>query len=225
MILLILSFLSGFQWYPIREASIDENLYNVILNSNEGSSIIMKYGGEENLVKSTIHLGASIFKGGMKVLLPKEFKIKQIPKDIKLLKRHIEMESYDRYSALYKGSEFKEEWNELKRETESKLGISSLDSLPLEEARLLFPERIPPRAEEREKMEKEVLEEEEKEESITYPGKNYFSFLLIEEKGRERLLPVILHLSPVEEKLEGFKRIEETYTVEKVEREEEGGER
>ncbi|MBA7616809.1 hypothetical protein ES703_24109 [subsurface metagenome] len=108
----------------------------------------------------------------------------------------------------------------MKSETKSKLGISSLENSSREELRKFFPERIHPTKEEMERMEKEGLEreearmEEERKEEIEYPAKSYFSFLLIEENGRERLIPVILHLSPIDELIEKF-----------TEDEEQGGER
>lgn len=217
MILLFISLLGGFAWYPISGGA---NSYEMVLNSEEGRSIIMQYGGKENLVKSSIPLGAGIFKGGEMVLLPKGLKIKGTPRNLKFMKRAISIEKYDRYSAIYKEGELEAEWEELKSETKSKLGISSLENSSREELREFFPERIHPTKEEMERMEKEGLEreearlEEERKEEIEYPAKSYFSFLLIEENGRERLIPVILHLSPIDELIEKF-----------TEDEEQGGER
>jgi len=209
MILLFLSFLIGFAWYPLEDVR-DMSAYEMVLNSEEGHSIIMQYGGKENLVKSSIPLGAGVFKGGEMVLLIKGLKIKRTPENLKLMKRAISMERYNRYSALYEEGELKAEWEELKRETESKLGISSLEEIPREELREFFPERILP-TEEGFEREQGTLEKEGKEE-IEYPAKSYFSFLLTEENGMERLRIVILHLSPIDE------------LIEKI-TEEEGGER
>lgn len=216
MILLFLSLLGGFKWHSIPEGAINRNLYKVILNTEEGSSMIMRYGGEENLVRGFIHLDYGIFAGGNMVLLHKRFKIKRTPENLILVKRAIEMEKHNRYAALYKGGEFKEEWKELKRETENKLKITSLDDLSRERLREFFPERVLPTKKEIERLKREgLLEEEmeiserESEETVTYPGNIYFSFLLVEENGRERLIPVILHLSPIDELIEKFTEDEE----------------
>jgi len=216
MIFLFLSLWGSFKWYPISENDINSNLYEVILNSGEGSSIIMQYGGEENLVKGFIHLYGDIFKGGGMVLLPKEFKITITPENLQLLKRAIPVKNYNRYSALYKAREFMREWKELERESEDNLGISSLENLSLKKLRELLPERVPPTKDEIEKVNIKELEsdeirisEKETERGIIYPRKYYFSFLLIEENWRKRLIPVILHLSPIDETIKKLKRVEE----------------
>ncbi len=216
MILLFLSLWSGFAWHSIPESAIDEDLYEVILNSEEGSSMIMRYGGVENLVRGFIHLDYGIFEGGNMVLLHKRFKIKRTPENLILVKRAIEMKKHNRYAALYKGEKFKEEWKKLKRETESKLRISSLEDLSRERLREFFPERVPPTKKEIERLKMEGLGEEEmrvsereREEREIYPEKIYFSFLSVEENGRERLMPVILQLSPIDELIGKFTRTEE----------------
>lgn len=212
MILLFISFWSGFAWYPIYGGA---NAYETVLNSEEGRSIIGQYGGEENLVKSSIPLGADIFRGGEMVLLPKGIKIRQTPRNLKFMKRAIEMEKYDRYSAIYKEGAFIREWQDLMSETESKLGISSLDGISRERLREFFPERIHPPENEMDRIEKEGLEreeailKEEMKEEIEYPTKSYFSFLLTEEDGRQRLRIVIIHLSPINELIEKFNQDKE----------------
>ena len=212
MILLFISLLGGFLWYPIY---IDVNAYETVLNSEEGRSIINQYGGEENLVKSSIPLGADIFRGGEMVLLPKGVKIRQTPRNLKFMKRAILLEKYDRYSAIYKEGAFIREWQELKSETESKMGVSSLDGISRERLREFFPERIHPPENEMDRIEKEGLEreeailKEEMKEEIEYPTKSYFSFLLTEENGRQKLRIVIIRLSPIDELIEKFNEDEE----------------
>ncbi|MCK4225597.1 hypothetical protein KAX29_01760 [candidate division WOR-3 bacterium] len=220
MILLFLSFWGSFAWHPISEIDIGKNTYETILNSHEGRSVIMQYGGERNLVKGSISLGASIFKGGEMVLLPKGCQIRRVPENLLLMKRAIKMKKYDRYGASYKEGRLKEEWQELETESAYELGVSSLEAISPERLNEYFPDLVSPSREEMEKVKKEGSEnvemrpEEEKEREISYPEKNYFSFLLIEENGRERLIPVILRLSPIEELMEEF-----------VTEKEEGGER
>ena len=130
------------------------------------------------------------------------------------------MKKYDRYGAFYKEGRLKEEWQELESESAYELGVSSLEAISPERLNEYFPDLVSPSREEMEKVKKEGSEnvemrpEEEKEREISYPEKNYFSFLLIEENGRERLIPVILRLSPIEELMEEF-----------VTEKEEGGER
>jgi len=212
MILLFISFWSGFAWYPIYGGA---NVYETVLNSEDGLSIINQYGGEENLVKSSIPLGAGIFKGGEMVLLPKGVKIRQTPRSLKFMKRAIEMEKFDRYSAIYKEGDLIREWQDLMSETEGKLGVSSLDRISRERLREFFPVRIHPPEEEMERMNSGELEreetrlEEERKEEIEYPEKSYFSFLLTEEDGRQRLRIVIMRLSPIDELIEKFNRDKE----------------
>ncbi|MCK4528044.1 hypothetical protein KAW18_11800 [candidate division WOR-3 bacterium] len=203
MILLLLSFWGGFDWYPLEVAG-DISVYKTILDSQEGSSIIRRYGGEKNLLKGLIHLNSDIFKGGRKVLLPKKYKIKRTPGYLQLIKRDIEIKNYNRYAALYKEGELKEEWRQLKAESTNKLGISSLEAISYTRLKELFPERIIP-------TEETGIEEPENESAFIeeIPAKHFFSFLLIEENGREKLIPVILHLSPIEEAIEMFRRMED----------------
>lgn len=209
MILLLLSFWGGFDWYPLEVAG-EISVYKTILDSQEGSSIIRQYGGEKNLLKGLIHLNSDIFKGGRKVLLPKEYKIKRTPGYLQLIKRDIEIKNYNRYAALYKEGELKEEWRELKAESTNKLGISSLETISYTRLKELFPERISPTKREKGKMREEEIEEPENESAFIeeIPAKHFFSFLLIEENGREKLIPVILHLSPIKEAIEMFRRME-----------------
>lgn len=212
MILLFISFWSGFAWYPIYG---DANVYETVLNSEEGLSIINQYGGEGNLVKSSIPIDADIFRGGEMVLLPKGVRIRQTPINLKFMKRAIEMEKYDRYSAIYKEGAFIREWQELESEIESKLGISSLDEISRERLREIFPERIHPPEEETERMSSGVLGSEEAglveegKEEIDYPTKSYFSFLLTEEDSRQKIRIVVIRLSPIDELIEKFNQDKE----------------
>lgn len=220
MILLFLSLWGSFAWHPISEIDIGKNTYETILNSHEGRSVIMQYGGERNLVKGSIRLGADIFKGGEMVLLPKGCQIRRAPENLLLMKRAIELKKYDRYGAFYKEGRLKEEWQELESESAYELGVSSLEAISPERLNEYFPDLVSPSREEMEKVKKESSEsvemrpEEEREREIRYPEKSYFSFLLIEENGRERLIPVLLRLSPIEELIE-----------KSVTEKEEGGER
>lgn len=214
MISLVLIFISNFSWYPISEDFIYENLNELILNSGELSAIFRQYGGEEYIIKGFIHLHGNIFKGGEMVLLPKEYKIIRTPESLKLQKRNIDMKKYNRFTALYREGEFISEWNELARESEDKLDISSIESLSLDELSMLFPQKIlPPKEEIIETIElhtEEVeISEEEKYSEIKYPRKNYLSFILVDDGLVERLFPVILHLCPVDEKIEELQSMDE----------------
>ncbi len=202
MILLLLSFWGGFDWYPLEVAG-DISVYKTILDSQEGSSIIKRYGGEENLMRGLITLDSGIFEGGVKVLLPKGCKIKRTPEYLRLIKRAIELEYYDRYSALYKEGELEKEWREVKEKAANELGTPSLETISYTRLKEFFPERIIP-------TEETGIEEPETESAFikAIPAKHFFSFLLIEENGREKLIPVILHLSPIEEAIEKFIKME-----------------
>ncbi|TET98846.1 MAG: hypothetical protein E3J23_06130 [Candidatus Stahlbacteria bacterium] len=216
MIYLLLYIISSFPWYPISESEIYGNLKEMILNSKEISSIVMRYGGEEYLVNGLIHLDGDVFKGGEMVLLTKDYKIARTPENLQLLNRNIEMEKYNRYTALYREGRLKDEWMELERESEFKLGISSLENLPIDKLRELFPERIRSPEEEMEErgfelldIEEEGTKEREIEGETKYPRKHYISFILVEENWREKLFPVILHLSPIDEKIEEMRSMGE----------------
>jgi len=232
MILLFLSLVSGFQWYPINY-SPDKRFYNIIVNSNEGKAIIWRYGGNENLIKMLVHLEGGVFNGGERVLLPKNYKIKMTPLNLQLVPRAIDMRTYRRYSALYNEGELEIKWKELKRESEELLEILSLEQASLDELRELLPDRIPPPRKEMATLNRFTDETEdlrtlkkdeinlqgeegefeiEEEKEIKIPEEYYFSFILLEENRKERLLPVILYLSPfnelieesIEEEKEGF---------------------
>lgn len=216
MINLLILFISSFSWYPISKNFISENFNLMISNSSELSRVVGQYGGEEYIIKGFIHLDGDIFKGGEMVLLPKEYKVMRIPNNLKMHKRNIDMRKYNRYTALYKEGELKRKYSELIRESEDKLGISSLKNSSLNELRELFPMSIMPGKEEMERIEALELytEEEEissgnKENVIEYPGEYYLSFILIEDGWIERLFPVILHLCPVEDRIEDLKSLDE----------------
>jgi hypothetical protein len=209
MIYLIISILSSFPWYPISMGGIN-NVYEFILNSDEGSLIISRYGGEEYLMKKIIRLNGDIFSSGVKILLLKEYKIEGVPENLQAIKRPIKMKKYNRFSAIYKEGELKEEWNELVSKSEDELEISSLTDLSLEDFEKLLPEKIS--TPEKEIKPKNDIEDswELKTEGIkTYPRKHYFSFILIEENFVEKLVPVILNLSPIDEVIQKLENTEE----------------
>ena len=216
MIYLVFIFISNFPWYPISEDYIYGNLNELIQNSGEISAIVQQYGGEEYLIKGFIHLYGNIFKGGEMVLLPKGYKVTKVPENLKLIKRNIDMKKYNRFTALYKEGELIGEWNELARESEDKLGISSIESLSMDELSILFPRKILPQKEEIERIgtielhtEEVEFSEEEEDDEIKYPRKNYLSFILVDDGWVERLFPVILHLYPVDERIKELQSMDE----------------
>jgi hypothetical protein len=216
MIILLIFYINSFSWYPITESDIYGNFNETIKNSSEISSIVRQYGGEEYLIKGFIHLDSDIFKGGEMVLLPKEYKVMRIPYNLKMHKRNIDMRKYNRFTALYREGVLKRKYRELIIKSEDELGISSLKNTSINELRELFPTRIMPGREERERIEAlELYTEEEEissgrtEREIEYPKEYYLSFISIEDDWIERLFPVILHLCPVEGRIEELKNLDE----------------
>lgn len=222
MVLLFICFLSGFEWYPLVDNTTGKNLYEAILETDCGHEIIGRYGGKEVLDNRLILIDGGVFEGGAKVLLPKKYKLKKFPDDLKLLKRYINLEKYNRYSAVYKEGELKEVWEKLYKETSEKFRLSSIQELPPEKLRTLNPKLNLARRQgdvEKEKQSRaknNLSPRLSGRESVSFPSKTFFSFLLIEgvADGSEKLVPVVLELSPIEsivkeilkDKSEGEKR-------------------
>jgi hypothetical protein len=184
----------------------DKCMYSLIIESEEGSKVIRQYGGEENILKSFIILDGSVFRGGGTVVLPQRYSIKKVPEDLKLLRRSINIDNFKRYSALCEEGEMKDKWEELIEKAEDILSISSLRNVSSGKLGELFPDRI---YNKEDKDNKEIIEENideeseylETEDKFIIPTKHYFSFISVEEDWHEKLIPVILHLSPLDERI------------------------
>ena len=195
MLLLLFSIAIGgrFDWQEIEKQGI-QGIYEDIQNS----SVVQSYG-KRNLEKRFIYLNSGIFRGGCKVLFSKGTEIEGLPRDLELMKRAIKMKKFDRYSALYREGELKHVWEELESESARKLGISSLTMV---EMRKIFPE-------EDFKNEKGEIEPSlilEKIKGVKYPLRIYYSFMDIEENRTRKLIPVVMKLCPMDEKIEEYIR-------------------
>ena len=189
MLLLLISItIAGkFNWQPVDKAEAKEITKEIM------SSSVVKSYGKKKLQKRLTRIGGDVFKGGYKVLIPKGAEVVIIPEGLELKKTEIKMSKYDRYTALYEEGKLKKEWEILERESAKKMGLSSLEDATAEDIRNIRSRR----SQDRENVEEEVIEEE----IIVYPQKNYFSFILIRTGGREKLLPVVLSISPIWELL------------------------
>jgi hypothetical protein len=193
MLLLFLISFGSFEWQEIEKQGI-QGIYEDIQNS----SVVQSYG-KRNLEKKFIYLDSGIFRGGCKVLFSKGTEIEGLPSGLELMKRAIKMKKFDRYSALYKKGELKGVWEELENESARKLGIPSLT---LQEIRKIFPK-------ENFKNEKGEIEPAlifEKIKRVKYPVRIYYSFMEIEENRTRKLIPVVMKLCPMDEKIEEYIR-------------------
>jgi hypothetical protein len=189
LFLLILSFHSGFEWVEVEKTNPAE-IFEVIKESP-----VAKRYGELNLEKWIIHLTSDIFGGGCKIILSKGTEIRSVPEGLKIYKRAIKMKKFDRYSALYEKGELKREWEKLERESTDKLRNSSL----LEDlSKILSEERCNTCNKEEERINPKAMEELA---GIEFPSKTYYSFIEIEEEGNVKLIPVVLELCPLADKI------------------------
>jgi len=191
LFLLVLSFYSEFEWVQL-EGTNARGISEEIMESS-----MAKGYGERNLEKRFIYLASGIFSGGCKVLFSKGTAIEGLPRGLKLMKRAIKMKKFDRYSALYKKGELKQEWKKLERESAEKLRISSLS---LEELRKILPEEN--YKEETGEMGTESMYA--KMAGIKYPAKTYYSFIEIKENRTVKIIPVVIKLCPLAEKIEEY---------------------
>ncbi|MEJ2355620.1 MAG: hypothetical protein P8Y62_06950 [candidate division WOR-3 bacterium] len=193
LFLLMLSFYSEFDWYQL-EMTGRGGIYEGIMES----SVVKEYG-TNRIEKKFIYLTSGIFGGGSRVLFSKGSEIRGLPKGLKLMKRAIRMKKFDRYSALYEEGELKHVWKELEKESARKLGIPSLT---LQEMRKICPE-------DDFKNEKGEIEPSlilEKIKGVKYPLRIYYSFMDIEENRTRKLIPVVMKLCPMDEKIEEYIR-------------------
>jgi len=185
MFILLLTFLGTYDWYPVRGGEVSKEILE--------SSIVKRFG-EENFRKSFIKLDAEIFEGGCMVLVPKGYRVREVPRGLKMMVNYIEMEKYDRYSAVYEYGELEMGWNDLKRELRDNVGGFRFGTPSLEWLRNRL---IPRGVSGSEGSSNRPQSEEDKD--IEYPRKIYYSFLLIEKNRKELIIPVLLVLSPVGE--------------------------
>ncbi len=190
MFILLLTFLGTYEWFPVEGGDVSRQVLE--------SPVVKEYG-TNRIEKKFIYLTSGIFGGGSKVLFSKGSEIRGLPKGLKLMKRAIRMKKFDRYSALYKEGELKVVWKELEKESARKLGIPSLT---LQEMRKIFPE-------DDFKNEKEEFKPGlilEKIRGVKYPLRIYYSFMEIEENRTRKLIPVVMKLCPLDEKIEEYIR-------------------
>jgi len=209
MVLLLL-FLSGFEWTELTVSDpkdITSQIKQEIENNFDGKDVINRM----------VYLDESVFTGGCKFLAPKGFYIKEAPNEMKLKKRYIKMVKYDRYSLTIREGKLEAEWRKLKSEFESVcLDGKSIESILKDKAKLMeyFPELLS-------YEQNSVREEESREgrlkmrasrndrERETFPEKTYFSFILIEKGYQEKIIPVIISLSPMRSLIEKTEKGEE----------------
>lgn len=185
MFILLLTFLGTYEWYPVE----GENVTKEVLESS-----IVQQVGKNMLRKSFIKLDADIFEGGCMALLPKGYKIIEVPEGLKFMISYIEMESYDRYSAVYESGDLNKEWSNLKKEFADKIGVRYIRTPSLEVLRKrLFKEKV-----DRSGIMESAIEMEDND-KIEYPKKVYYSFILIQKRNDRKLIPVFLTLSPISE--------------------------
>jgi hypothetical protein len=189
LFLLILSFHSGFDWVELEKAEVAE------ISRGVKESPMAKRYGKQNLEKWIIHLTSDIFRGGCMVILSKGTEIRRVPDNLKIVNSGIKMKKFDRYVALYEKGELKREWEKLEKESAEKLGISSLS---FEELERFLPD------ENYEEGSGKTNTEFDKMADIEFPVKTYYSFMEIEEKGMRKLIPVVLELCPIAEKIEEY---------------------
>jgi len=191
MLLLLFSIAIGgrFDWQAIEKRGIEE-MYEEIQNS----SVVESYG-KRNLERWYIHLTSDVFEGGCMIVLSKGTRIGKVPDNLKIVNSGIKMKKFDRYVALYKRGELKREWEKLERESAKKLGISSLS---FEELEKFLPD------ENYKEGTGAMNAGFEKIESIEFPAKTYYSFMEIEENRTRKLIPVVMELCPIAEKIKEY---------------------
>lgn len=198
MNILLCLFVVGFSWFPIERGRGDT--YDFIESSTQIMSIVERYGGKKSLGR-TIRLDDGVFHGGCKVLLPKDIEIGETPDNMKFLKRTIELETGDRYSALYdEDGNLTFDWKNLKRRFAERLGVRSPENIPCDEIKRLLPEEkdvVPDASSRGEGDYSGDIDEGDKYLESKYPRKMYLSFLTVEKDRREKLYPVMLVLDPL----------------------------
>ncbi len=208
--MLLLLFLSGFEWTELTVSDpkdITSQIKQEIKNNFDGKEVINRM----------VYLDESVFTGGCKFLVPKGFYIKEAPNEMKLKKRYIKMVKYDRYSLTIREGKLEAEWRKLKSEFESVcLDGKSIESISKDKAKLMeyFPELLSSeedfaREEKSREGRPEVSTSRNNQKRETFPEKTYFSFILIKKEYQEKLIPVILQLSPMESLIEKSVKEEE----------------
>ena len=185
MFILLLTFLGTYEWYPVESGNVSKEVLE--------SSVVESFG-KNRLRKSFVKLDSDIFTGGCMVLLPKGYTVLEAPEGLKLMENYIEIDNFDRYSAIYESGKMEKKWNRLKRELIENIGgihfgTPSLDAL----RKRLLPGDVshPDKA-------ADVSQAEEVQE-IEYPKEVYYSFLLVGNHGKQVIIPVLLVLSPIDE--------------------------
>jgi thiaminase len=185
MLILLLTFLGTYDWYPVEGVNASKEVLK--------SSIVQRFG-KNRLRKSFIKLDAGIFKGGCMALVPEGYKIREVPEGLKFMINYIEVEKYDRYTAVYKSGKLEKEWNKLKRELTENIGGIHFGTPSLKELREeLISENF---------IRLDSLSNRsrtEKKKDIRKPKKVYYSFLLVQKENDRKLIPVLLVLSPAGE--------------------------
>ncbi len=189
LILFSIAMGGGFDWQAIEKRGIEE-IYEEI----QTSSVVGNYG-KQNLEKWYIRLTSDVFGGGCMILLSKGTQIRRVPDNLKIVNSGIKMKKFDRYVALYERGKLKKEWEKLEKESAKKLGISSLS---FEELERFLPD------ENYKEGTGAMNTGFEKMANIEFPAKTYYSFMEVEERGTKKLIPVVMELCPIAEKIKEY---------------------
>jgi chaperonin cofactor prefoldin len=180
MLLFLISF-GSFEWKELKNTDPKEITYQIKQEIEENVSRSRK------VINSLVYLDDKVFKEGGTLLVPHGFKIKEVPSQMELKKLYVKMAKYDRYAVVIGEGRIESKWKKLKDEFKSALGDNSIESLL-----------------------KDIDENTGIKRTIgSFPEETYFSFILIEKEGEEKLIPVILNLSPLRSIIEGVKEGEE----------------
>lgn len=194
--LLLFSFVMGssFEWQEVEYFDAKS-----ITRQIKNSSIVASYG-EENLKKKLTYFDDDVFECGNKLILPEGARIIRMPDGFEVSKTDIKIIKHERYAVTYKEGWLKDEWQRLVRESASKMGVSSLDNLTVEQV-MQIKSRISSgnHGVRKSKRVNRVVR--------NYPERIYISFILIEIDGQDKLLPVVLAISPIQDLLDGIEGI------------------
>lgn len=196
VLLLLFSFLNvaTFEWEEVKYYDAKE-----ITKQVKESPVVKSYG-KGILKKNLIHFNDKIFESGNKLVIPEGAHILRLPAGLEVSKTNVDVVKHDRYAVTYEEGKLKDEWMRLKRESAKVMGVSSLDNVT---GRQL--ERIMSRINDK----SQIVKQSKRVKRIAkkYPEKIYISFILIEINGQDKLLPVVLSISPIQTLLDNIEGI------------------
>jgi hypothetical protein len=176
--------MGGFEWQEIEGYGA-----KAITNQIKESSVVKSYG-KGALKKSLIHFNDRIFKSGNQLVIPEGAKILMAPAGLNISKTDIDIVRHDRYAVTYEEGALKGEWQRLKAKSAKEMGLTSLEDLTAEDMAQIMSRVISGSSNIRQSKRGGTVRN-------IYSQKTYISFLLIEVKGRRKLLPVVLVISPI----------------------------